>query len=366
MRIAVDARMIGETAHGIGQYALLLLQHLGRLYRDDEFLVLANGPAAARKLKEYGNIHVRQMACPPFSPAEHYAIPLALSRFRPHLFHATSVAVPALSTGRTIITVHDLIPFILERHRLRNRLYEALVLRRAVRTAAAVITDSVHTRNDVLRLLRPRDDRVHVVYIGVEDCFFTPRTPPDRIREKYGIEGDYFLTLISRRPHKNPGVLLDAFRRFMAEEKRDVTLAIAGLLPEHLGASAAGGPFSERIKLLGYVADEDLPSLYRGALAFVFPSLYEGFGLPVLEAMAAGTMVLCSHAASLPEVLGREGLYFDPGDSAALAGLMARAFQERDLREREGARGREEARKFTWERCARQTYELYRQVAAGS
>jgi glycosyltransferase involved in cell wall biosynthesis len=359
--------MIRKHIHGIGRYALLLVENYYRLFRDDEFFLIANDSSQLSQVKGSCSARGILISSPPFSFSEHLELPAALKRIKPDIFHAPSIAVPFTTVVPTIMTIHDMIPFVLEdRRETMNILYRHIVLKRAVQKSRAVILDSEHTRDDVVRLLRPGHDRLHVVPLGVEETFYR-EIEEDRLlslKEKHSLQAPFFFSLTSPRKHKNPEGLIRAFSDFTERVKEKVLLVVGGLVSDATRKFADSLPCSDRIRFVHYLTDDELVMVYKMSLAFLFASLYEGFGLPVLEAMAAGTPVITSRATSIPEVGGDAVIYFEPGNSRELTEKMVMIFNDAKLRTDLIEKGRERARHFTWEACARKTYEVYK-LASG-
>ena len=274
------------------------------------------------------------------------------------------VLPPTRRSTRTLLTIHDL-SFLRypEAFVPKLRRYLERVVPCSIGRADLVLADSAHTRSDIVSLLGVPPDKVQVLYSGVH-----PRFRPEaeagereRLQTRYGI-GDqpYVLSVGTVQPRKNYVRLIQAFTRLQAYKLADLQLAdlqlvIAGgqgWLCQDIFAEAE--KHDGRVRILGFVDDADLPALYRNAALFAFPSLYEGFGLPVLEAMACGVPVVCSDGSSLPEVAGDAALLVDPLDTGALAEAMAHALEDTGLRQGMIARGRTQAARFTWEQAARQ------------
>jgi glycosyltransferase involved in cell wall biosynthesis len=226
---------------------------------------------------------------------------------------------------------------------------------RNARGARRIVVDSQATARDVIRYLHVSPDRLRVAYLGgpeVRDV-----EPDPLLRERYNLPERYFLFVGTLQPRKNVPRLLRAFAVARARGRlgEQTVLALAGqagLGAESLKELAGELGIGDAVRWLGYIPSEDRPALYASALAFVFPSLYEGFGLPVLEAMAWGTPVIASDVSSLPEVVGDAGLLVDPLDVAGLSDAMARVADDRSLTDRLVARGRDQAARFSWDRCA--------------
>jgi glycosyltransferase involved in cell wall biosynthesis len=286
-------------------------------------------------------------------------VPVELFTGRVDLFYSPDfVLPPALPGTRTVLTVHDLSFLHYPDHFVPKLVrYLSRVVPRSVARADRVLADSEATRNDLTRLMDVAPEKVTVLYSGVDPRFHPEPEPGERERlaARYGIGArPYVLSVGTVQPRKNYARLIRAFSQLPG----DVELLIGGgrgWLYEEVLVEAAR---HERVRMLGFVADADLPALYRGAALFAFPSLYEGFGLPVLEAMACGVPVVCSNVSSLPEVAGEAALLVDPHDEAALTEAMQLGLTDKELRAEMVGQGLEQAAKFTWERAARQLLDV--------
>ncbi len=305
------------------------------------------------------------------------------------LFHATEHLLPRLSAIRTVFTLHDLIfLFHPETHKPMNRWFLTLMMPRFLRAADAIIAVSECTKRDAVRCYGIPEEKITVIYEGVNPRF-RPADPEAiaAVRQKYGLPERFILYVGTIEPRKNLTALLEAYTALMERPAPcalrpatcdlrpatcdlrpatcDLRLMIVGKkgwLYEGFFRKLRELGLEDRVIFTGYVPDEDLPALYSAADLFVFPSLYEGFGLPVLEAMACGVPVVCSSTSSLPEVAGDAALLVPPTDVRALTEAMERALTDERLRARMRARGLERARRFSWERAAQGTLITYRKV----
>jgi glycosyltransferase involved in cell wall biosynthesis len=280
----------------------------------------------------------------------HVRLAAALYRERPDVTFVPAHTLPFAFPGRAVVTVHDLgyrrFP---QAHPIKDRLYLELTTRYSARRASVVLADSIATAADLTRFYGTRADKVRVAYPGVEA---PPVGDVEAVRAKFGLPARYFAFVGTLQPRKNIGRLVEAFAQVRAEFP-DVGLALAGGRGWLFDPAWTEGV--EGVHLLGYVTDAEKGGLLRGAAGFVFPSLYEGFGFPVLEAMHAGTPVITARTSSLPELTGdHAALLVDPLDVDAIASAMRRLLTDDALRERLVAAGLEQVRRFTWEACARE------------
>ncbi|MCU0493532.1 MAG: glycosyltransferase family 4 protein, partial [Chloroflexaceae bacterium] len=284
-----------------------------------------------------------------------------------------------LHPRRNVVTIHDLgyLAFP-QAHTARRRMELHLTTRWSAHAASQVIAISQATKDDLVHHYSVNPDKVSVVHHGLSPQFHPVEDPAVRaaVQRRYGISSPYLLYVGTVQPRKNLARLLAAFGQLLAigdlrseigDQGTNLTLVIAGKkgwLTEEIEGQAARAGLGQRVHFTGYVADDDLPALLSGALAFVFPSLYEGFGMPVLEAMACGTPVLTSTTTSLPEVAADAALLVDPTDTDAIARGLARLVAEPALRSELRQRGLARAAQFTWARCAAETLAVLRDVAS--
>lgn len=285
------------------------------------------------------------------------------------LFHATNYGAPRRRGARLVVTVHDLT--LLRFPELGTPALRAHV-ERAIATlpeADQIIADSQATRDDLIQLTATDASRVHVVYPGCDARFTNIAADAARatVAQRFGLRHPYLLHVGTLEPRKNAVALLRAFERLVTGPAAGHTLVLVGRrgwIYEPILAALQAPALAGRVRLLDDVGNDDLPALYAAADLFVYPSLYEGFGLPVAEAMACGVPVITSATSSLPEVAGDAAIFVDPRDDAALAAAVARVLGDADLRATLAARGRTQAARFTWDRCARETLAVYEQAIA--
>jgi len=358
--VGIDLRMWGHP--GIGRYireltaALFKLEDPARFvlltYQADEADVHARLPGA---VLERGRSRIYSVS----EQAE-------LSAFsgRVGLLHVPHFNAPFLCKAKLVATVHDLI--YLKESRFSGsflgKAYVRALLTGVERNASAVIAVSDFTRRDLETAFPKTAGKVQVIHEAASEIFCrAAHAQPEHLR--FGISEEYVLFVGSLKAHKNLPVLLDAFETLVRDKKTGAQLVIVGKKDpkeEALFRRAAG---SEFVRYLGPRSDEELAHLYRGARALVIPSLWEGFGLPAVEAMACGTPVLCSDRASLPEVVGDAGLLFDPERVDRLAELLYNVLIDRDLRNTLSQKGLQRAKCFSWENAASQTLKLYEKVS---
>ncbi len=369
----LDARTATDHFPGIGRYVVNLARAMVSLLGPGERLTLLRDPTqpAPWDLSALAGERVQVVDVPlsPFSLRQQWAVPRLLARRGADLYHSPYYLMPYRPGVPTVLTVHDLIPLLFPRQStLQARLLFRWTTALALRTARQVIAVSEATLRDLQRHFHIPADRVSVVPEAPDPAFYPrPPTEVEALRRKYALPDSFVLYVGSNKPHKNLTRLMEAWAQITEHRIRN-TLVLAGpwdprypeprLLAERLGL--------QNIRWLGPVPEADLPALYSAADLFVFPSLYEGFGLPVLEAMACGVPVVCSDTSSLPEVAGDAALWVDPNDVQALAAAITELLTSPARRAEMREKGFQQAARFSWERTATLTLEGYRGVVGGS
>jgi glycosyltransferase involved in cell wall biosynthesis len=285
------------------------------------------------------------------------------------LFHATDHLLPRLSRVKSVFTLHDLIFRLYpETHKPLNRWFLTLMMPRFLQAAGAVIAVSEHTKRDAMDFYVIDEAKIHVIYEGVDSRFRpAPVQAMTRVRQAYNLPERFILSLGTIEPRKNLSSLLEAYRvlRDQGSELGLVIVGKKGWLYEGFFHRLRELGLEDEVLFTGFVPDGDLPAICSAAELFVFPSLYEGFGLPVLEAMACGAPVITSNVSSLPEVAGDAALLVDPASVRELTEAMAVVLEDEELRTSLQSKGPRQAAKFSWERAARETLAVYQSVLTG-
>jgi glycosyltransferase involved in cell wall biosynthesis len=369
VRIAIDARKLHD--YGIGTYIRNLLRHLGRLDHETEYVVLCREEDCEAADQFGENFRPVIASSAPYSLREQLQIPMRLRREGVELFHAPHYVLSPLTPCRSVVTIHDCIHLMFPQY-LPNRLaygYARTFLWSAARRSDRVLTVSETSKRDIMRLLGMDAGRVVVIPNAIDERFWTVPSEEEvtRVRERFLLTDPFILYAGNIKPHKNLERLLEAFFRVRKRGLTDIRLLIIGdEISKYavLRRTVHRHNLHKHVRFLGFVPDATLAVLYRLASAFVFPSLYEGFGLPPLEAMASGTPVVTSNVSSLPEVVGDAAVLIDPYDADAIADGIHRVLTEPALREGLRARGLARAREYSWERSVRQIRDIYSEVCA--
>jgi len=384
VQVGINAWFLRQQATGSGQY----LRHLLREYAvsDDSrqyTLFLNPTQPGSAPWPELASQRVHQVVlATPFDGQsenlaklwfEQVAVPRTTRRLGLDVLHVPYWGSPLQPTTPTVVTIHDIIPLLLPPYRggVLVRAYTRLVAA-AARRADFVLTDSVASQQDIVRHLGIPTHRVRAIPLAADDRFHpvTHLAQLAAMRQKYRLPDRYLLYLGGFDQRKNVPALLHAFAQFLSQQG-EARLVVVGKLP-HEDSTFFPDPrriaqklnLGKTVHFTGWVPDEEKPALYAGAEAFVFPSRYEGFGLPPLEAMACGTPVIGSTAASLPEVIGDGGLLVAPDDVDGLARAMYSLWNDADLRTTLGQRALAHAAGFCWAKATRETLQVYQQVVS--
>jgi len=370
MRIAIDARKINDF--GIGTYLRNLIKYLPLVDRQNEYFLLcyeADQEQIQRLAPSFTLVHE---SAAQYSLREHLSIPSKLRHLKVDLFHTPHYVLPLFTPCRAVVTVHDVIHLLFPQYlpsRFAGR-YARFMIRRAVERAALVLTVSHASKRDLLTFFDLDPEKILVVPNGI-DLGMAEGLPVEmltRVRERFQITGRFLLFAGNIKPHKNLERVIAAFAQLKSSpDFADLTLIVSGdeisKYPE-LRRAVERHRVRASVRFFGFVAEDTLVALYQMADVFVFPSLYEGFGLPPLEAMANGTPVVTSNISSLPEVVGDAALTVDPYNIDDIAHAIRRLLTDRQLRARLITDGYERARGFSWERSVAQIHAAYQRVLA--
>lgn len=348
MRIAIDAsRCTVPNPTGTERYALELIRAIIRRNSQHNLILYFRDQPAADLFPSSNSVIQRVI---PFRRAwTHIRFAAALWAERPDVTFVPAHTLPVGFPGRAVVTIHDLgYRYFPQAHPARQRQYLDLTTRYSAARASVILADSQATAHDLTQFYGTSAEKIRVLYPGVTPL---PSGDVSVIRQRYHLPEQYWLFIGTLQPRKNIARLVEAFRQWQQAHPNDSTgLVLAGgqgWLYDPTWAEGVAG-----VTITGYIEEADKGTLYAGARALVFPSLYEGFGFPVIEAMHAGTPVIASNTSSLPELVGEAGLLVDPLEVGAIAGAMARLSDDPSLADRLRSAGREQAAHFTWEQAA--------------
>lgn len=362
--IGIDIRKLSD--YGIGTYIRNLIKAIAELDRNSEYLLLhkpgedlSGLPAGMRRAEERAGL---------YSIGEPYRLGRRARKEKLDLLHCPHYVTPFKHKCALAVTIHDLIHMLFPQY-LPNRaayFYARFFLKRAAKRADVILTVSETTKNDILAHLPAREERVVVTPNAVDPQFTREISGEEleRARQRYILHKPFILYAGSIKPHKNLTMAVEAFARFRRRAGGEWRLVIvgSGSAGKELYRKIGQEGVRDAVRFLGFIPYGDLPAVYKLANLFLFPSLYEGFGLPPLEAMAVGTPVVASNRSSLPEVLGQAALLTHPHDAAETAEAIERAVSDQQLREKLIDRGLERVRQYSWLKTAEKTLESYRQA----
>jgi glycosyltransferase involved in cell wall biosynthesis len=369
MRIAIDAIPLAAAKTGVGHYTDALAEGLARTYPDHrydlvspfEFELDYNGDRPKNLNRQF--IPVRSI----FRKWWLVGLPSLLRIYHVDVFHGTNYCVPVFAPCPTVVTIHDLSLFT------QSHTHETANVRRGkrrmpimARRASMIIAPSEWTRREVVEKLRINPEKVRVIHEAArEEMKPLPPHSCQSVLDKYRIRNPYLLYVGTIEPRKNLLTLIRAYDELLRTTTLRPQLVLAGgrgWLCDEVYKLVEELKLRDQINFTGYVDDADLPALYSAAETFIYPSFYEGFGLPPLEAMACGAPVITSDVSSLPEVVGKAGLTHAPTDARALTEAMAKLLGDQTAREHFRHEGLKQAAKFSWERAARETQSVYDEV----
>jgi len=371
VRIGIDARKLHDF--GIGTYIRNLVRHLARIDRQTEYVVFCRDEDRSSLGSVGENFRTVVETAGNYSVAEQVRVPLALRREGVTLFHAPHYVLPPLVTCRSVVTIHDCIHLMFPQY-LPNRLahvYARTAIALAARRATRVLTVSESSKRDILRFVDTPPDKIDVIYNAYDERFGVEPREEDvvRVRERYQLHDEFVLYAGNVKPHKNLERLIQAFDLVRRRGLGHLKLVLIG---DEISKYAAlrravhRHQLHQYVRFLGYLPEATLAVMYRLAGVFVFPSLYEGFGLPPLEAMASGTPVVTSNVSSLPEVAGDAAVLVDPYEPEAIADGIYRVLTDESLRRSLRQRGLARAQQFSWEASVRRVREIYGRIDEGA
>jgi glycosyltransferase involved in cell wall biosynthesis len=369
MKIAIDARKWRD--YGIGTYVRNLVRHLASLDRETTYFLFCDRADEPTLRDLAANFVPVVEDSRGYSLQEHFTIPGKLQKLGAQLLHSPHYVLPLLCRKRSVVTIHDCIHLLFPQY-LPNRAayqYARWMMGSAISRSDLVLTVSEASRRDILRFYPKADpDRLQVIPNAIDDAILDApgEEEMERVQERYQVRGRFVLYAGNIKPHKNLERLVGAFGLLKQRPgHEDVKLLIIGDEVNRYGSlrrSVEAAGVRQDVRFFGFVPTKTLSALYRLASVFAFPSLYEGFGLPPLEAMACGTPVVTSRISSLPEVVGDAALLVDPYSTEDIAHGLERVLGDEGLRGELSTRGRARVKQFSWERSVEAIHSGYMKV----
>ena len=370
MKIGIEAqRIFRKNKHGMDYVVLQEIRELQKIDHDNEYFVFVK-PGNDRCIESTANVHVIELSCPSYVLWEQFALPLAARRYRVDLLHCTSNTAPIWCDIPLVLTLHDII-FLEPRDRQNHSLYQNLgwIYRRhdvprILPKCRRIITVSNFERNNILAKLNISPTRLVMIYNGYNE-WFRPVSDQQQTYRKYISEPGYFFFLGNTDPKKNTERTLIAYAHYLEQSKVKRRLLMADLDHSYLNGIIARNNIENvrpYIAMPGYIVNSDMPYLFCQAFAFLYPSLRESFGIPLLEAMACGTPVITSNTSSMPEIGGPEALLVNPESCAELTQAMLRLENDPAFYQRQKEIGLERVQHFSWRKTTEQLLQLYKEV----
>lgn len=381
MKIGIDARMYRSSVAGIGRYSQNLIKNLLEIDRDDEFVLFMTleDKKEFEKLKIENSIKIKNcklkiVNIPHYSLAEQTKLPGIIAKEKLDLMHFLNVNYPVRYKGKFIVTIHDLtLLFYPQTARDTNFFKQSAykyTMKKACQNSAKIIAVSKNTKKDIIKAFTFRhgvtSDKIQVIYEAADDKIAQTSNLKPQISNKYQNEclkanhKPIILYVGQFREHKNVGGLLNAYK--ILKKEIDCQLVLVGNVSEKYKNIIDKDTDLRDTVVPGFVTDEELSAWYQEASVFVFPSFYEGFGLPGLEAMQAGTPVVASYASSLPEIYKDAAVYFDPKNPSDMAEKIKMVLQDRKLASNLIIEGKKVAAKYSWRKTAQETLKIYQEI----
>ena len=369
MRVALDAIPLVAAKTGIGHYTDALAEWLARTHPNHQYQLFSPIDFAF----EAGNgkpANLSKQFLPTRSVFRKWwmiGLPALLQISPVDVFHGTNYCIPLFAPCPSVVTIHDMSLFAQSQtHEPANVTRGKRRMPIMARRASMIIAPSEWTKKEIVKYLRTRPEKIRVIYEAARDAM-KPVLPgqSEGVLEKYQVRRPYLLYVGTIEPRKNLLTLIRAYDELLRTTAHRPQLVLCGgrgWLDSEVFNLARELRMEEQIRFTGYIEDADLPALYSSAKVFIYPSIYEGFGLPPLEAMACGAPVISSNASSLPEVVGEAGLMHDPGDYRALTHCIVKLFDDPAMQEYYRRAGMKQASRYSWERAARETQAVYDEV----
>ncbi len=370
MKIAIEAQRIFRTnKHGMDFVALETIRELQKTDHENEYYILV-APGEDRCLQASDNVHIVEIKCPTYPLWEQVALPSAIREIKPDIIHCTSNTAPLFCPAPLVLTLHDII--FLEKRAHNNKsmyqnmgwYYRRFVVPRVLAKCKQIITVSQFECNRIRETLHLPEEQIIAIHNGFSNRFH-PLKETYTVTKKYIPAKEYLFFLGNTDPKKNTPCTLKAYSIYVKQSSNPLPLLIADLKEEVIHQILKQEGIEEIKPMLyspGYITHSDLPAIYNGAKIFLYTSLRESFGIPLLEAMACGTPVVTSNTSAIPEVAGEGAILVDPTDADAIAAQILKLEQDTAYREQQIAYGLERTKQFSWQHTAEQLLKVYRSI----
>lgn len=370
MIIGIEAqRIFRKNKHGMDYVVLQEIKELQQIDTENEYYVFVK-PGEDRCVESTKNVHIIELKCPSYPLWEQWALPRAAKKYGVEILHCTSNTAPIWCNIPLVLTLHDIIflePRDKQNHSLYQNmgwLYRRLDVPRILNKCRRIITVSNFEMENIISKLGIPRERMAMIYNGYNN-WFKPIEDTSHVTQKYIADEGYFFFLGNTDPKKNTERTLVAYSKYLQQSDVKRKLLMADLDSEYLEGIIQRNHIEnirDHILMPGYIVNSDLPYIYNGAFAFLYTSLRESFGIPLLEAMACGTPVITSNTSSMPEIAGHNAILVNPESSDEIAGMMLQLESDEDLYRKQKALGLERAKLFSWRRTAEQLLRLYQEV----
>jgi glycosyltransferase involved in cell wall biosynthesis len=362
--IVIDARVVvNNQSHGIARYTDELVRNLRDIDSPFDFTLFVNKTSPFLQQKWPAHIHFRILKTSWISLLGQIEMLSHLRQLKPDLFHSPSFIVPFLSSVPLVTTIHDLNHVVLsENYSIFHRLYYSILLARKIKRSKAVITVSGFSKQEIINFFRTQPEHVRVIHNGISEQFHNPPVHGtqelENCRKKYELPNEYILSIGNKKPHKNIARLVEAWAR----SNVSTPLVLLSDFDASLLEIAEAHHKKHNLHFLRFVPNSALPAIYAGARLFVYPSIYEGFGFPPLEAAACGVPVVVSNCSSLPEVMRDCALYINPSNTEDITRTLEKAMTDSAEQQDRISRGRELVKSYSWARAAEATHSVYENI----
>ena len=370
MRIGIEAqRIFRKNKHGMDYVVLQEIRELQKIDTENEYYVFVK-PGEDRCLESFKNVHVIELNCPSYPLWEQWALPRAAKRYKVDILHCTSNTAPIWCDIPLVLTLHDIIflePRDKQNHSLYQNmgwLYRRLNVPRILDKCRRIITVSNFEMENIISKLDIPRERMAMIYNGYNE-WFKPTDDKKEVYKKYIAESSYFFFLGNTDPKKNTERTLVAYSKYLEQSNVKRKLLMADLDVDYLNGIIEQNNIEnirDNIVMPGYIVNSDLPYIYNNAYAFLYTSLRESFGIPLLEAMACGTPVITSNTSSMPEIGGKDAILINPERSDEITQIMLRLETDQDFYEQQKQIGLERAKLFSWRKTAENLLKLYQEV----